>query len=761
VTSRYDEFAEKARGTASYTFDRTVPRMAHAALLRSPHAHARIVRIDTRAATALPGVLTVLTGADLTDRHAFVGRMVLDRLVIAVDRAKYAGDIVAAVVAVDEATAARALDFISVTYDVLPSATSIDEALSEEMPAIAERHPNDQLPRFGAGVEAEFYPRKNVCYRHVFRSGGDIGPALASAHRVHEDRFTFSRMCHYHLEPLVVVCSATHEAIDLWTGTQVPFGLRAQIAAMFGYDPTRVRVHVDYVGGSYGAKIYTGIDLLAVVLSRAAGRPVRLCLSLAETMATQSQHAAVLTLRTAVDADGALIARDAHVMLDAGAYADSSPRVAQKLAYLIAGPYGWQATRTQVDCVLTNTVPANAFRGFGGPQAAWATESQVDMIARRMELDPLDFRLRNVVARGTPYLGVDRGIDVDAAAGLRAVANRIGYGRPAEPGIGRGVAIGVRIGGRTGLGATQAIVRVSGSGAVLVQCAVVELGQGGAAAMRAVAARTLGVETSAVRCAAIDTHAVPSDSGTMASSGTAFAGGAVAAAAAEARAKILGFAASRLGANPEELDFRDGTIVRGTETFQLQKLIVDAFDSGEFEFTGHGSVSKPLDEGTPFRSPSQFFEAGWVGAEVAVDCATGFVHLRKIVVASDSGFTLDAAACRGQNEGSGLMGIGQTLFEGLVYQDDVAKNAVPLRYRVPLAGDLPAVYESIVFEGGDGPGAFGSKGVGESGILAMHSAIANAVHDAVGVRITSLPLSPERVLEALDRRSEVREFAAR
>ena len=745
---------DKVTGAARYTFDVTLPGMLHAKVLRSPHPHARIVAIDTSKAEALPGVVAVVTGGDAARLpDPYYGVAIRDQPVIAIDKVRYVGDMVAAVAAFDEETAYRALALIDVHYDLLPPVSTIDEALADGAPLLFDAPAAGEPIKLGDGITSLKEPRPNVLCEFAY-TNGDADAVLASSDHVFEDRFHFSRINHFHLEPHVNVARVTGEQIELWSCNQDPFVLRSDIARIFGRPANNVRIRASYVGGGFGGKSFCKMEPLVVLLAMKASRPVRLCLSLDESLLTLTKHAGILILKTGVTRDGRLTARNSEIQLDGGAYSDASALTVVKTGYRITGPYRWEAVTTRAYAVRTNTVPAGSFRGFGGTQASFASESQLDMIARRLEIDPYDFRCKNLLAVGQPFQPVDSGIDSNLTSGLDEVVERLGYRQRVRRSAqdhtarGMGLSIGIKDGGGTGNHA-QALVKLLPSGRAIVSAAAVEIGQGATTTLSRIAAETLQLPLEWVRYGAIDTDHTPLDNGTHASCGTVVTGVAVMRAAADARRQILEFAAERLGCTADELALDNWTVRRGNYAHLLEPMIAEHFGGAGFEFIGRGMVKVPNDPKAPLTAVSLFWMPCWVGAEVEVDRETGKVRVVHLVVGADSGRSVNAVACRGQVEGAALQALGQSLFEELRYEGGSPANATPLDYRVPLARDLPDLYESFILEHG-GPGPFGAKGIGEAGMLGVASAIANAIHDAVGVRLTEIPFTPERVLAAIE-----------
>ena len=749
---------DKVSGRALYAVDVALPGMLHAKVLRSPRAHALITRLDVTVARRAPGVRAVLTHADIPAHFMSVyGYNIKDQPIVAVDRVRYVGDIVCAIAADSEAEAAAALARVEVDYQDLPVAASIEAALAEEAAELFPAAPVGMVPTYGAGASAVMRPRKNVCYQFNYTTGD--ASAFAGCDHVFEDTFRFSRMHHYHLEPFVTVATARADKIEVWSSCQNPFPLRKELARIFKVPESAITVHVANLGAGFGAKNNCKTEPVAVMLALMTGRAVRFCLTMEECALTNTQHAAVLKLKTGVMADGTFVARASEILLDAGAYSDASPLVAEKAGYRIPGPYRWRHIDTQCLCVMTNTAPAGPFRGFGGTQASFACESQIDMIARRLGLDPYDVRVKNMIALGEPFVPGESGMDSDLKAGLDLVCAAIGYrDGTRKPRRGKGIAIGFKDGGGIKK-AAQARVRVLTNGDAIVNFSSVEMGQGIRTTLCQVAAEILNLPMERVTAPSINTDHSPFCEGTNASSAIAVTGRAVEQAARKVKAAVLEFAARELNCETAELDLDNGFVVQGTGPNAVRRPLgpmVMAFYGGPgFEFSADGFFMPPTVHSAPLESPCVFWEMGWGAAEVEVDTDTGRVKVLHLVASGDSGRSINPLIVKGQEDGAAVMGYGQALFERMIYNErGELLNIDPLTYRVPLAEDLPKDFVTITQEQGHGPGPFGAKGGGEATILPIASAIANAIEDAVGVRITELPITPERVLAALDEKAK-------
>jgi CO/xanthine dehydrogenase Mo-binding subunit len=742
----------KVTGRARYGYDIALPDMLHTKVLRSPHAHATVVSIDTRAADALPGVAALLTRDRLGEMLPTFGSLIKDQPVIALDTVRYVGDVVAAVAAVDERTALAALDLIDVEYEVLPAVATIAEALAENATELFPEPPVGFVPHYGPGAHGALRPARNVSFEYGHTTGS---PAVwDECDHVFIDTFTFSRMQHLHLEPFASVAVATADRLEVWTSNQMPFQLRQELARVFDVPESTVRVHGEYIGGGFGGKTNCRTEHIALRLSQlAGGRPVRYCMTLEEAFLTISQHQATLTLKTGVKADGTFVARQSTVLLNAGAYSEYSPMVAEKAGYRMPGAYRWQHIDTTCWTVMTNTVPAGAFRGFGGTQATWANERQLDLIAQRLGLDPFALRRKNMLDLGERTVPGETPIDSDLKLGLDLVADAIGYhSRPRVFGRGMGIAVACKDGGGMNKLA-QARIKIDEAGSVYLHSALTEMGQGGHSALSQIVAEVLGTDPDRVRYVAVDTDHSPFDSGTNSSSGIVVMGRAVQQAAERVRRQVLEFAADSLHLPVEQLDLRDWHVIAGGQAYPLRPMIRKAYGGTGFEFAADGQYKAEFSPDTPFDTPAAFWEVGWAAAEVRVDPETGKVDLLQLVISGDAGNVINHLGARGQDEGAAVMGIGQALFEELRYDGTELLNGEALNYRVPMADDLPASFVSITQEQGHGSGPHGAKGLGEGGLLPVPPAIAAAIADAVGAQLTELPMTPERVLAALDRAS--------
>lgn len=738
----------KTTGEAVYTVDVAFPNMLHAKVLRSPHAHARLVSIDASNARRMPGIHGVITRDDLKELNPTYGYFIKDQPIVATDKVRYIGDPIAAVAAETEPQAIAALEAITAEYEPLPAVTTLEEARAALAPELFEEEPMGVVPAYGQGASGKRRVGRNNCYRFSYGSGD--ASILDRCDHHFEDRFVFSRDQHFHLEPFVSVARMEGDVIEVWTSCQNPFPLRKELSRIFQYPENQIRVQVPFIGAGYGAKNNCKTEPIAILLARLSGRPVRFCMTMEECFLTQCQHSAIIDIKSGVMSDGTFISRQGHIWLDSGAYSDASPLVAEKAGYRLPGPYKWQHIDVNCDCILTNTTPAGPYRGFGGPQAAWASESQIDIIARELDRDPMDIRLQNLKDLGEAYVPGESGMDSDLKAGLILVAEHIGYeGRLSGNGRGMGLSVGFKDAGGVNKPA-QARVRITTNGGIYLQCGTLELGQGAHTAFSQIVAELLNTPLERVRYPALNTDHTPFDQGTNASSAIVVMAQAVQAAALEVKQKVLNFAADQLGCDHNEIELDDWSIRKGNRSYPLPPMIMRHYGGTGFEFTGEGFFKPEMDHSAPLETRCVSWEFGWGAAEVEVDRETGLVELRKLVVSGDAGRAINPLICRGQDEGSAVMGLTGALFPCMVYDGAVLLNGNGVDYQVPLATNMPEVFVSILQEQGHGPGPFGAKSLGEGCMLPVASAIANAIEDAIGIRIRELPLTPERVLAAID-----------
>ena len=729
VSAPRADAAEKLRGQAQFAGDLLAPRMLHGKVLRSPVAHARIVSIDTAAAEAIPLVACVLTGADLDDINPYWGHSIKDRPVLALGKVRFPGEPVAAVAAETEEAAEDALRAIRVEYEELSVAGSLEEALAPGAPLVHEG-PQESGLFHGLGKLPE--RDGNVCYRYRIERG-EVEAAFAHAEHVVEGEYVFPGTYQYALETHTVLADVRDGEITVWASCQHPFLVRAELAALFELPLASVRVIVPYLGGGFGSKSYTKMEPITVALARKARRPVRVQNRVDESMATTRRHGMRCRMRTAMNAEGRLLGRQVDCWFDTGAYADNGPRVTATGGDAAPGPYRWEAFRVVADCVYTNTAPSGSYRAFGATHLQWIGEQQVDELSRLAGLDPLDVRRQNLCSPGEEIRQGGKPLDADLVGDVEKAAARIGWGEPKPANVGRGVSVGLLAAGAHPV--STAVVKLEADANVVVLVGTTEVGQGARTVFAQIVAEELGVRPDQVTVRGADTRFTPYDRSTGASRSTTLAGLAVQRAAASVRAELEEIAAG----DPIEPDSITGLMAR-------------RFGLAGGELIGHGEVA-PTGTGSYAEGPV-FWEVCVGAAEVELDPDTGVVRVRKTATVADVGKAINPLLVERQDEGGTLQGLGNALFEEIVFDGGHIANDTLLEYRVPSLADVPDEMTCIVVENQDGPGPYGAKGCGEGSLAATTAAIVTALADA-GVSMNELPLSPERVWRRIQELKEV------
>jgi len=731
--------AAKVTGSAIFASDIVLEHMAWAKLLRSPFAHARIVSLDAAAAKKRPGVVAVLTGDDLGALHPYYGHAVKDHPLLAIGKVRFAGEPVAAVIAEDELTAQEALDDIRVEYEELTPVLDVDTALA------GKNRVHEKDYRLGGFRGFDDFPgaSENIC-QAVYVEWGDVDAAFASAAHVVEGEFYFPMIYAYAMEPYVSVADYDAKGqLTVYSSAQHPFMVRQDLAAVFGLPFNSVRVIVPYVGGGYGSKSYTKIEPLTAACSWKAGRPVKLQLSVEEAFLTTRSDDARVRIRTAADANGRLVARQATIHMNTGAYAENSPMVARKAANRIVGPY--RIPNVKIDClaVYTNTVPASSYRGLGGAQVTFPAESQMDELAEKLGSDPVEFRLKNLAHRGESINPTHRPIDAEVADDVCEAARALKWDQPLAPGRARAVCCSASDAGAHPV--TLAMVQVYSDGSVSVMSGSTEIGQGSHTVLAQIAAEEMGVPFEKVRLVGTDTATTLFERSTGASRTTTLMGRAVLEACREAIAQCKEMAAELLRVPADQLIEERGGVRCGGKQLTWAEILEQDFQMEGCSILGRAYLRRAGD----LTEIPVFWEIGATGVEISVDQETGKINLDSLVTVGDVGLAINPAMTEGQDLGAATMGMGVGLFEELIYEGQQLMNGSMLEYRVPRFSDLPPVVQAKLVQNRDGVGPYGAKGGGEGAVNPLSPCLANALFRAAGVRIRRLPLTPERVWKAL------------
>lgn len=744
---------EKVTGQAVYGYDLTLPGMLHGKALFSTRAHARIKRINTQRARELSGVYAVITGEDIPWTH---GETVKDTPFLAQRKVRYIGEPVAAVAAVDEDTAQAAISLIEVEYEDLPTYFSPEEACAPGSIPIHEDFADYKKAPY---LNVSCLP--NVCEHFKLRTG-DVEQGFQESDVILQERYSVPPLHHAAMEPHSAIAQVDAESgkVTIWAANDAPFRALHQACDALELPPEKVRFINPCQGGGFGSKGGLKAETLAVALAyHTKGKPVRIKFNRPETIvSTVTRHGAIVHIKSGVKRDGTLIARQITVYWNAGAYAEKSPTVCIRGSSPAPGPYRIPHVKVDGYAVYTNNPVAGAFRGYGVPQTAWACEQHTDELAKRLGMDPLEFRLKNVFVDGDLSYWGERLHSVGLKETLVKAAEGIGWDskQPNSRGvkIGKGLAC-ISKPTRTPTTSTAGVV-VDGKGNVFVLAGTVEIGQGCNTVLSQIAAEVLGVPFERVEMHLLDTDVIPFDFSTTSSRSTFHMGNAVKRAASNARAKISEMAAPLLGASKEKLCFADGAVFVSDapeRSLAISEVIRRQVGEGG-TVRGDGSYTyeagKDLDVETGHSEhASAFYMYATQAAEVAVDEETGRARVLRIVAAHDVGKAINPLNCVAQIEGGVVMGLGAALHEEVVVDaQGKVRNASFLDYHLLTSLDVPEM-KTILVECPDPEGPYGAKGLGEPGLAPTPAAIGNAVANAIGARIYDLPLNPERVYWAI------------
>jgi len=731
---------QKVTGRAEYVHNLRLPGMLYGKIFRSTVPHGRIKRIDVTAAQAVGGVYRVVTADDIRSivPEPYYGPAFHDQPILAIDKVRYVGEPVAVVLASDPHVAEEAAHLIVAEYEALPAVYDEIEAMTSKAIVHDELKPAGTFPDL---KHMKGRKNTNVALDYHLRRG-DAAQALAGADRVFEHTFRTQQVMHTPLEPLVSVAESREESLTIHTASQSPSFVRIELARLLGWPENRIRVRAPFLGGGFGAKLYIKLEALVAVLSLLTRRPVKVSLTMEEQFFTITKHATTFRIRSGVGRDGRITARECEVWWNGGAYADIGPRVTQKSGFTAPGPYDIEHVAIDSYALYTNLPPAGALRGFGIPQLVWAYESHTDMIARELKMDPLAFRRKNLLRDGRPQ--ATGTLMQDAALGkvLDRIETLMDWERPFERGAGpvrrgRGIAIGFKA--CVAPTTSVAMVTLNADGSCIVYCGTVDMGQGSDTAMAQIAGEVLRLPAESVTVVHSDTDTTPYDMATLGSRSLFHMGNAVRLAAEDARTKLRALATE--AGLPPDGDTPIGDVFRKRYGMQAGNVI------GTASFIPSYTPPDYATGLTPNATP--FWMVGGSGAEVEVDTETGHVRIARLVNVADVGTPINPKIVATQISGASIMQLGFTMFEKMEFDAGQLRNASLAEYKIPGLHDLPRemVTEAVDAEQRTGP--FGAKGVGESGTFGVSPAIANAIEDAVGVRLTALPLKAEAVYRAL------------
>ncbi len=738
------EGPHKVTGAGKYAADVILPGMLFAKILRSPYPHAKLLRVDATKARALPGVHAVLTADDVPPE--LTGRMIKDMPLLARDRVLFIGEKIAVVAAQDAQIAERAAAMIEVDYEELPTVFDSMEALEPDSPVL---HPG--LDGYTKGPWPKLWnddhPRPDDCppnlYSRLTDTKGDIDSGFAQADRIFEHTYTLPMTHQAYMETHACLVHIDDTGrLQVWAHNKQPHNLLAAVGTVTGLEQDDINVNVAYIGGDFGGKSSPMDVPLMYFVAKATGRPIKMVMTYTEEfMASNPRHPAHVMIKTGVMNDGTIVARHARATMNCGAYAAFKPQ-AVILGARAGGTYNIPNTLIEIDTVYTNTVPRGHSRAPGSPQATFAVESHTDSIAREIGMDPLEFRRKNVLHDGDTDPSGKAWQEIKAEETLNAAAEAIDWGSPKSgPYVGRGLAM---FDHNSGQGNSSATVRIEPDGSATVLSPTFDQGAGIHTLQRQIVAEELSLTPDQVRITIVDTDSSVPDSG-VGNSRTTFLAGQAAKGAAEAlRTKLLDLGAGMLECTATDLVLKDGRVVSQgapgqAKSITLAELVAQATAAGEapFCFTEFKSSGSDI---TSFVTQA---------AEVEVDPETGQVQIKKFITTVDSGTILNPIGHRGQITGGFVTGLGYALMEEMPVEDGRVTTLSFADYKVPTIADLPELTTVYLPEVPSGPAPYEGKSVGETHNPPVAAALANAVADAIGTHITSLPLTAEKIRAAL------------
>jgi len=735
----------KVLGRAQYAGDLKVAGMLHGAVLRSPYPHARIVAIDTSAALALPGVKAVLTGADAP--RAMWGVHHKERRILAEGVVRFAGEEVAAVAAASEEIARDALDHIQVEYEELPAILTPEEALDEEAPGV---HPG----------------RNNVSHEIRFERG-DADAGFASADLVHEATYTTHAQYPGYLEPMATVAALEPDGrLVVWTSTQSVTQARLRLAAALEMPISRIRVHQATTGGGFGGKLVEDANnLIAGLLARKTGKPVRLVNNrLEDFLAAPSSVPERITLKLGMTRAGLIVAKEVRIVADCGAYSGLAAEVMHVSAMRSDNMHRNPNVRSHATLVYTHTPPHGAFRGFGGSQMLFALNSHIHTMAEQLGLDPVAIHKLNAISAGETSIHgwqigstglkecIDQAIDAIGWQARRAAPKGTGARRR-----GVGMAAAMHVSGNRTIGnwdGSTVVVKVNEDGRVFIHSGEADMGQGAMTMLSQVVAHELDIPLDHTHVVPPDTDSSPIAIGSLASRVTIAGGNAAIVAARMARDKLIALAATQLERPVEQLECADGTVrviadpERSCTLAMLARLHVWRHGGEGLQVSGSWDARTQMHDDKVYGNIAPAYSFAAQAVEVEVDTETGQVTLVDSFVSDDCGKALNPLAIHGQTNGATVQAIGWALYEQLQLEGGRMANGNFADYTMATSDAVPMLRGGIV-ESNDPNGPYGAKGASETAILPGAPAIANAVYDAIGVRIRDLPITPEKVLAGL------------
>jgi carbon-monoxide dehydrogenase large subunit len=754
---------EKVIGSAIFADDLQFgPGLLYARIKRSPHPHALIKKIDTSKARALPGVKAVVTGEDYP---GYIGLYLQDRHIFCRDRARYVGDPVAGVAAITEQIAEKALDLIEVEYEPLPGVFDPEFGVS---PEAALLHPN--LGEYEAVNFIFPEPGTNISNHFRIRKG-DVDSTWSQCATVIERKYRIPHVQHVPIEPHVAVAKVDEEGkVILWGSSQSPFAQRNLIAKALGISQSDVQVIAPYVGGGFGSKAGVSMEALAVTIAmKVRGRPVKLRLTREEEFYTTFVRQGVVThFKMGCDQDGKLLGMENRFYWDGGAYTEYGVNMARAAGYSCTGPYFVPNVKTDSYCVYTNHPVSGPMRGFGMPEMHAGLEQCIDELAHAIRMDPVQFRKINCIKGGDTLVTGMTMHPTGVSECLLKTADAIGWGRKDPPSApnkrrGKGIALMWKAPAMPPNAGSSARVAMNEDGTVTVSVGGQEIGQGSFTIAAQIAAGALGVPFDWVRVTVpVDTDYSPYEWQTVASRLTWSMGNAVAAAGRDARQQILDTVAKAWDENPEDLDIIDGKVIsyKSEESISLKNIAIYGIplpDDGGWvggPVTGRGNFMPTYvtgldpDTGQGPRAVVHY-TTGAQAVEVEIDMDTGKVEVLRGAAAFDVGKAINPDMVKAQIEGGFVQGVSTALFEILQLKEGVLQNPSFVDYRIATSTDAPRSIQAIIVEVPQDDGPWGARGIGEHSMVPTIPAIANAIYDAIGIRVGAPPYTSEKVYLAM------------
>jgi 4-hydroxybenzoyl-CoA reductase subunit alpha len=731
----------KVTGRAIYADDMLLPRTLHCKILRSPHPHARIVSIDTSAARRMRGVQAVITGTDLPIKFGILP-VTQDERALEHEKVRYVGDPIAAVAAVDEEIAASACDAISVEYEVLEPVMSIDDALAEAK--------DERIQDYGG---------PNNIHKLVALEFGDVDGGFARADHIREDVFFFQGNTHLPMEQHSAIATFVDEKVTLWSSTQVVHYVHRALARVLELPMNRIRVIGAAHGGGFGGKTDPfAHEIIVCKLAMLTGRPVKCTLTREEVFyAHRGRHPVLMWVRSGVTRDGRITAMHFRTALDGGAYGSYGVASTFYTGALQTVTYDIPAYRFEGCRVFTNKPPCGPKRGHGTPQPRFALELHLEKIAHDLGLDPVELKQRNFVKPMTRTVNWLRVTSCGLEECTERVLNASGFHRrEKKPGHGMGFAISSYLSGAgtaiywNDMPHSEVQLKVD-RGGVTAYCGAMDIGQGSDAVLAAIVAEELGLQPKDVRLVTADTDTTPIDLGSYSSRVTFMVGNAAIEAARKMRTILVEAAAAKMECDPPDVNVGAGRI--GDFSFEEASVLAEARYG---TLTSAGSYTPPKIAG-PYKGsgvgPSPAYSYSACVVDLDADARTGLVHVNKVWIAHDVGRAINPLLVEGQVEGSIYMGLGEALMEEQTFRKGVHKWPTMLEYKSPTFLDMPEV-ETFIVETVDPEGPYGAKEAGQGPLLPVIPAVNSAVFDALGVWVDEIPVTPEKVVEALRRKEK-------